>query len=133
MSSSRRATLAEKPKNTAQRSVSSSMRAERLSERAKQKATAAVSHELRTPMNGMAGSIQMLGSTDLSSDQVQYHEVLTSSAQNLSNLLDDLFDLTRIEVGMMHRADPHQPTPAARPRGQSGAAEQPQTVRCASV
>ena len=56
-------------------------------------------------MNGMAGSIQMLGSTDLSSDQVQYHEVLTSSAQNLSVLLDDLFDLTRIEVGMM-RTEP---------------------------
>ena len=74
--------------------------AERASE-AKSDFLAAVSHELRTPMNGMVGSIQMLGSTDLNSDQIQYHEVLTSSAQNLSVLLDDLFDLTRIEVGMM--------------------------------
>ena len=68
-------------------------------------------------MNGMVGSIQMLGSTDLSSDQVQYHEVLTSSAQNLSVLLDDLFDLTPHRGGDdAHRADPHQPTPTARPR-----------------
>ena len=62
---------------------------------------AAVSHELRTPMNGMAGSIQLLQSTELTAEQTQYHEVLSSSAQTLSLLLDDLFDLTRIEVGMM--------------------------------
>ena len=74
--------------------------AEKASE-AKSDFLAAVSHELRTPMNGMVGSIQLLQSTELTVEQIQYHEVLSSSAQTLSLLLDDLFDLTRIEVGMM--------------------------------
>ena len=68
---------------------------------------AAVSHELRTPMNGMVGAIQLLDTTTLSNEQLQYQEVLASSAQNLSLLLDDLFDLTRIEVGLMRI----EPTP----------------------
>jgi signal transduction histidine kinase/ActR/RegA family two-component response regulator len=62
---------------------------------------AVVSHELRTPLNGMVGAVQLLDSTVLDSTQRDYHSVLSASAETLSLLIDDLFDLTRIEAGMM--------------------------------
>jgi signal transduction histidine kinase/ActR/RegA family two-component response regulator len=62
---------------------------------------ATVSHELRTPMNGMLGAIELLENTNLDANQRQFQEVLKSSANYLSLLLDDLFDLTRIETGLM--------------------------------
>jgi signal transduction histidine kinase/CheY-like chemotaxis protein len=62
---------------------------------------AAVSHELRTPMNGMVATIELLENTELNADQKQFQDVLKSSANHLSLLLDDLFDLTRMETGLM--------------------------------
>ncbi|MDE0883362.1 MAG: response regulator, partial [Myxococcota bacterium] len=62
---------------------------------------AAVSHELRTPMNGMVATIELLENTDLNTDQKEFQDVLKSSANHLSLLLDDLFDLTRMETGLM--------------------------------
>lgn len=60
-----------------------------------------MSHELRTPMHGI------LGFTDISlqlvkDDEVKkYLDYILTSGKRLTNLLDDLLDLHRLEVGKM--------------------------------
>jgi signal transduction histidine kinase len=68
---------------------------------AKSQFLANMSHEIRTPLNGVVGMIELLQLTDLSSPQRRYLETATQSSQSLLRLIDDILDLSRIEVGRL--------------------------------
>jgi signal transduction histidine kinase len=68
---------------------------------AKSQFLANMSHEIRTPLNGVVGMIELLKLTDLTPSQRRYVETATQSSQSLLRLIDDILDLSRIEVGRL--------------------------------
>lgn len=71
--------------------------------RAKEEFLATLSHELRTPMTSVLGWIQMLRDDTL--DRQLFREGLQAmeqSARVQAQLIDDLLDLSRIEMGKLH-------------------------------
>ncbi|MGE0446243.1 MAG: ATP-binding protein, partial [Vicinamibacterales bacterium] len=60
---------------------------------------AGVSHELRTPLNAIVGLADVLGDSETGPRQQQYIAALRSSGQALSELIDDILDLSKIEAG----------------------------------
>jgi signal transduction histidine kinase/CheY-like chemotaxis protein len=57
------------------------------------------SHEIRTPLNAVVGTSRLLGATDLNELQQKYVKTITSSAQNILFLVNDVLDLSKIEKG----------------------------------
>ena len=68
---------------------------------AKSQFLANMSHEIRTPMNGVVGMIELMKLTELSPAQRRYVETATQSSLSLLRLIDDILDLSRIEVGRL--------------------------------
>jgi signal transduction histidine kinase len=65
---------------------------------------ASVSHELRTPLNVVLGYIDLLLDQSFGSLEPAQRDILhriTKNASNLSHLINDLVDLSRIEAGRM--------------------------------
>ncbi|WP_136799541.1 PAS domain S-box protein [Desulfosediminicola ganghwensis] len=60
-----------------------------------------MSHDLRTPINGIMGMLQLLQSNTLETQQQTYVEMGISSCKKLSDLLNDILDLSKIEAGRM--------------------------------
>ncbi|WP_158304241.1 ATP-binding protein [Solidesulfovibrio magneticus] len=58
-----------------------------------------MSHEIRTPLNGIMGMLQLLESTDTDSEQTEYIDIALNSGRNLTSLITDILDLSRIEQG----------------------------------
>ena len=79
---------------------------------AKSQFLANMSHEIRTPLNGVVGMIELLQLTDMSPPQRRYVETAAQSSQALLRLIDDILDLSRIEVGRLEleRAPFHLPS-----------------------
>jgi len=58
-----------------------------------------MSHEIRTPMNAIIGFADLLGRTDLEQrDKDSYLSIIKSSSNSLLNLINDIIDLSKIEV-----------------------------------
>lgn len=65
----------------------------------KSRFVAMTSHELRGPINGILGMSHALRDTRLSSSQRDLVDALSTSAESLAKLLQDLLDLAKIEAG----------------------------------
>ncbi|WP_052812717.1 PAS domain-containing protein [Desulfonatronum thioautotrophicum] len=68
---------------------------------AKSEFLANMSHEIRTPLNGIMGTMQLLETTTLDSEQRQYAQMAMGAANRLTRLLSDILDLSRVEAGKM--------------------------------
>lgn len=58
-----------------------------------------MSHEVRTPLNGILGMANVLSRTSLSAEQKEYVSTIETSAENLTVILNDMLDYSRIEGG----------------------------------
>ena len=81
---------------------------------------AMVSHELRTPLTAIIGYSRLLTRQvhgPLSARQLEHQEAIFRGAQRLSDLINDLLDVSRLEAGRVEL----NPRPTSRaPRGRSG-------------
>ncbi len=68
---------------------------------AKSQFLANMSHEIRTPLNGIVGMVELMQLTEMSPAQRRYVETASQSSQTLLRLIDDILDLSRIEVGRL--------------------------------
>ena len=68
---------------------------------AKSEFLAVMTHELRTPMNGVLGMLQLMQSTELTEEQLEYVEIALSSGDHLLGLINDILDFSKIEQGKL--------------------------------
>lgn len=62
---------------------------------------AVMSHEIRTPLNGVLGTASLLAKTNMSDEQQQHLDVITSSGQQLLATINDILDISKIEAGKL--------------------------------
>ncbi len=60
-----------------------------------------ISHEILTPMDGILGMTDLVLETKLSSEQRDYLEMVSSSADRLLDVVNDILDYSRLEAGKM--------------------------------
>lgn len=72
---------------------------------------AMMSHEIRSPMNGIISVGEMLGKSELDTEQNQLVTIINQSAGTLLTILDDVLDLSKMEAGKLqinkHKFDLH--------------------------
>jgi signal transduction histidine kinase len=84
----------------ARRRVEAMTERERALERSRRELVAWVSHDLRTPIAGIRAMVEALddGVVDEPAEVKRFHLQLVSEADRLARLVDDLFELSRIEA-----------------------------------
>jgi PAS domain S-box-containing protein len=70
-------------------------------ERAKADFLAVMSHEMRTPLNGLLGSVDILGATHLTAPQREILEVIETSGQVLLHHVNSVLDISSAEATAM--------------------------------
>ena len=60
-----------------------------------------MSHEVRTPINGITGALHLLQDSGLSPSQQHLADLALNSATSLSEIVNDILDLSRIEAGKL--------------------------------
>jgi signal transduction histidine kinase/CheY-like chemotaxis protein len=60
---------------------------------------ASMSHEIRTPLTGILGFAQLLADTKLTPVQAAHVQVIERSGRDLTRLLNDILDLSKVEAG----------------------------------
>ena len=69
---------------------------------AKNQFLANITHEIRTPMNGILGFADLLAEEELSADQRESVVVIRSCANDLLQVINDVLDFSKIEVGKLN-------------------------------
>ena len=68
---------------------------------AKSQFLANMSHDIRTPMNAITGMTDIIMSSGLSGEQLEYMNIISQSSANMLRLLNDILDFSKIEAGQM--------------------------------
>jgi signal transduction histidine kinase/CheY-like chemotaxis protein len=76
-------------------------RAAEAASEAKSEFLAMMSHEIRTPMNAVIGTLDLLHTTLLNTQQAQYLDIIRSGSEALLTLLNDILDFSKIEAGKL--------------------------------
>ena len=58
-----------------------------------------MSHEIRTPLNAIEGFSRVIAETDSPEDRMKYLEIIESNNNRLTNLINEILDLSRVESG----------------------------------
>jgi signal transduction histidine kinase len=71
----------------------------RESQKIKDQFLANMSHEIRTPLNGIVGFLSVLKETQLSSEQLDYVNIIENSSEVLLKIINDILDFSKIQAG----------------------------------
>lgn len=82
----------------AQSALTGALQQAQAGERTKAEFIAVMSHEMRTPLNGLLGSLELLGATDLQAGQKDLVRVMASSGQMLLHHVNSVLDISKAEA-----------------------------------